>query len=38
MPKHLEEQREALKQHLKKYPEQYNLKNFVGGEEWPNSK
>jgi 2-oxoisovalerate dehydrogenase E1 component alpha subunit len=38
VPKHLMEQREDLKKHLRKYPEQYNLGNFVGGEEWPHSK
>ena len=37
MPAHLKDQREQLKQHLRKYPEHYNLKNFVNGEGWPQS-
>jgi 2-oxoisovalerate dehydrogenase E1 component alpha subunit len=35
VPNHLEEQRQALKKHLLKYPDQYNLEKFVGGTEWP---
>lgn len=35
VPAHLEEQRQYLKEHLRKYPDQYNLENFVNGKEWP---
>jgi len=35
MPANLVEQRQQLKDHLKKYPDQYNLGNFVNGKEWP---
>lgn len=34
MPAHISEQREELRQHLKKYPEQYHLENFLHGKEW----
>lgn len=34
-PKHIEEQRQELKDHLKKHPEPYNLGAFVNGEKWP---
>lgn len=38
MPGNLKEQREYLKEHLKKYPDQYNLGNFLNGKEWPHQK
>ena len=34
MPAHIAEQREELRNHLKKYPEQYHLENFQNGKEW----
>lgn len=34
MPKHILEQREELRNHVRKYPDQYNLKNFLDGEKW----
>ena len=37
VPAHIEEQRQELKAHLRKYPEPYNLSGFVDGEKWPTS-
>lgn len=34
VPAHLKEQREALREHLRKYPDQYNLGNFKDGPAW----
>lgn len=36
VPTHLEEQRQELKAHLRKYPEDYNLEKFVGGKDFMN--
>lgn len=32
--KHINEQREELRTHIKKYPEQYNVSQFLNGEKW----
>lgn len=37
VPAHIEEQRQELKAHLRKYPEPYGLSGFVDGEKWPTS-
>jgi len=34
VPPHLDEQRQELKAHLRKYPDDYNLEKFVGGKEF----
>jgi 2-oxoisovalerate dehydrogenase E1 component alpha subunit len=34
MPQHIIDQKEELRAHLRKYPDQYNLKNFHNGENW----
>jgi len=33
-PAHIEEQREELRNHIKKYPDHYGLENFIGGKDW----
>lgn len=38
IPSHIEEQRQELKAHLRKYPEDYDLEKFVGGKEFMTSK
>ena len=35
MPRYLEDQRQELKDHFRKYPDEYDLHNFVDGESWP---
>ena len=37
VPKALEGQRQELKAHLRKYGDNYDLKNFKDGVEWPTS-
>jgi len=34
VPDHLEEQRQELKAHLRKYPDDYSLEKFVDGEKF----
>ena len=34
IPPHIQEQKEQLRAHLRKYPKEYNLENFKGGEDW----
>ena len=34
MPKHILEQKEQLRDHLRKYPSEYNLSIFKDGEKW----
>lgn len=35
VPAHLEEQRQALKEHLRKYPNEYHLEQYQDGTQWP---
>ena len=35
LPQHLQDQRDQLKEHLRKYPNQYNLDQFEDGTSWP---
>jgi len=34
LPTHISEQKEALRNHLKKYPDHYHLENFKDGKTW----
>ena len=34
IPHHIEEQRQQLKEHLRKYPDDYNLEKFVNGVDF----
>jgi len=35
VPAHIAEQKEALKAHLRKYPDQYRLEQYEDGAQWP---
>ena len=34
LPKHISEQKEQLRAHLRKYPDQYHLEKFIDGKKW----
>lgn len=36
MPQNLLDQRQELREHLKKYPNDYSLEKFVGGKDFIN--
>lgn len=38
IPYHIEEQRQELKAHLRKYPDDYHVEKFVGGKEFMTNK
>ena len=37
IPDHLNEQKQELKAHLRKYPDAYDLSIFKDGEKWPHN-
>ena len=36
IPAHIEEQRQELKEHLRRYPNDYELEKFVNGTDFKN--